>query len=161
MGKKKIAEPSSDPVDYGTAELGRQFRVVPVLARGPNAGFNARVADETEIDRLLLNDLITPHEHSILEDFLRKLLKANIGALRSPSYEAPVQSDPSIIGDKRAQLMRSIVGIITDMDGHKSIGPVRRRAVVNMLLIDTAWPSDNLTGLKDAIFALQNIMSGR
>lgn len=163
MAKSKTD--SSDPADYGTRELQRRFTIVPVLARGPNGGMNAKVVDESEIDRLLLRDIITPHEHSILESFMRKLHKANFAMLRSPSYEAPMQSDLTIIGDKRAQLIRSIVGIFGKLDRHEKVGPAKRRALVDLVIADVEWPLDNLPGgiaaLKDAIFALQDTMISR
>jgi len=113
------------------------------------------VVDETEIDRLLLRDEITASEHSTLEKLLSKLSRANMGTIRSPVYEAPVSDDPSAVGDRRANQMRSIVGLIKSLDQKLGIG--KRKALVNLVLADAPWPG-NKNSLKDAIYHLSGMM---
>jgi hypothetical protein len=125
---------------------------VPVLAQGPNAGFSGKVVDECEIDRLLFEDKITANEHSTLNVLLRKLMKANFVGMRSPSLEAPIQSDPSIIADKKANLIRSVNRMIESID--QKIGRPKRIALVNLVLMDTPWPDpyrEKDWSLKEAI----------
>jgi len=98
------------------------------------------VVDETEIDRLLLVDAITPSDHSILENFMRLLLKANFVGIRSPVYEAPVSADPSIVGDRRANQIRAVVSLFRKLD--ERIGKEKRMCLVNLVLLDRKWPGD-------------------
>lgn len=113
------------------------------------------MVDETEIDRLLLRDEITASEHSTLEKLLSKLSRANMGTIRSPVYEAPVSDDPSAVGDRRANQMRTVVGLIKALDN--KIGPPKRKALVNLVLTDVPWPGDKAS-LKDAIYHLSGFM---
>lgn len=127
-----------EPSDFGTVELGRRLTIVPTLSQGPTGGFSGRVVDESEVDRLLFTDAITASEHATLGLLLRKLMKANFVGMRSPSLEAPIQSDPSIIADKKANLIRSVNKMIDKMD--EKIGRPKRIALVNLVLMDTPWP---------------------
>ena len=147
-----------EPKDFGTTELGRRFSVVPKLT-SPN-NYAGKVVDETEIDRLLLTDRITAAEHATLEGLLKRLHKANFVGLKSPSYDAPLSADPSIVGDRRAQMIRAMVRVITKMDEDKNIGRHKRVALVNMVLMDSPWPGDDAS-LKLAVQALDTIFSRR
>lgn len=145
-------------VDTGTPELARRFTVVPRLSRGAMGGsMSAKVLTETEIDRLLLYDKITAMEHSILEALLKRLHRASFVGLQSPSYDAPMSSDPSIIGDRKANSIRRVTKLMLDMD--RDMGPAKRKAMVNLVLTDEPWPGDDAS-LKGAVLALQNIFIG-
>jgi hypothetical protein len=133
--------------DYGTSEIARRFRIVPILANGPNGGMNAKVVDDNEVDKLLLNETITIQHHGTLMSLMGRLIKANFVALRSPSLEAPVQSDQSLIGDRRANLIRSINAIFKQLD--EQVGQGKRKALIDLLILDAPWPgsADHLHGV--------------
>lgn len=122
--------------EMGTSEIARRFTVVPKLSN-PNT-YSAKVMDETAIDRLLLDDTISPAEHSSLEKFMVKLHKMGFVGVKSPDYSSPIHADATAVGDKRAQTIRGMVKIIRALD--KEIGPSMRKALVNLLLLDTPWP---------------------
>jgi hypothetical protein len=108
--------------------------------------------DESEMDRLLFHDKITANQYATLQLLLKKLMKANFVGLRSPSLEAPIQSDPSIIADKKANLIRSVNRLIEAMD--KKIGRPKRIALVNLVLLDVPWPDDSLSETISAVEAV-------
>lgn len=157
----KKAKPlvDNDPADFGTSELGRRFSVVPKLTRG-NYGYNAKVLDETELDRLLLADRITAAEHSTLEALLKRLHKSAFVGLKSPSYDAVISADASIVADKKAQTIRSMVKIIDKMDNHAEIGRANRAALINLVLLDIPWAASDGV-LKDCCKALDYIFTNR
>lgn len=156
----------TEPVDFGTPELGRRLSVVPRLTRGA-FGYNGMVTDETEIDRLLLQNLITAAEHSTLEALLRRLHKASFVGLKSPGYDTIISADPSIVADKKAQTIRAMVRITERMDEHKKIGRAKRTALVNLVLLDTPWPYEEdakgqpTSTLKATIAALNEVFARR
>lgn len=151
----------SEPADFGTPQIAQRLNIVP---RRTASGYHGRIVDETEMDRMLLHDRITATQHSILEALMRRLYKANFVGLRSPSWEAPVQSDPSIMADKKANQIRSMVRIIEQMD--KEIGQPRRTALINLVLMDAPWPEPRpkdgeLDTLHGVIDSLQDIFARR
>lgn len=135
MAKKK-----DDVIDFGTIELSKHHTIVPRLTRG-NYGFNAKVMDETEIDCLLLEEVIDANEHSTLERFLGKLHKVGYVGLKSPAYDSAIHADPSIIGDKRAMAIRGVTKLIESLDNR--IGKLKRMALVNLVLQDVKWGFSN------------------
>lgn len=143
--------------DHGTNEIARRFTVVPKLTRGMY-GYNAKVVDETEIDRLVLRGTITPAQHGTLEGFLRKLHKLGFVGVKSPNLDSPVYADPAIVGDKRAQAVRGMVKIFIRLD--EKMGADKRRALVNLVLIDTPWPGDDAS-LVESIEWLEDAIIGR
>ena len=140
---------ANDPKDFGTPEIAKRFKVVPTLV-SPNA-YAGRIVDETMIDILLLKDKITASDHSALERFMEKLMKANFVGIRSPSYEAPLSADPSLVGDRRANQIRAVVGLFKRLD--KDIGPPKRKALVDLVLKDAEWPGDDAS-LVEAVRSL-------
>lgn len=155
-----MAKPYREPIDTGTGELARRFTIVPTLSRGPQGGTSGKVVDETEIDRMLLRDAITPAEHSVLEALLKRLHKASFIGIKSPNYDARVSADPTIISDKKAASIRSVVKLFTLMDEDKKIGRTRRAALVNLVLVDQPW-NETLGSIKTAVSALQGILNPR
>lgn len=149
-------KPKREPSDFGTPQLAQRLSIVPKLSR--SGEHHGKIVDETEVDRLLLHDRITATQHSILEALMRRLYKANFVGLRSPSWEAPVQSDPTIMAQKKANQIRAMVRVIEQMD--KEMGGPRRTALINLVLMDTPWPSDDAS-LHAVIDALQDIFSRR
>ena len=133
--------------DTGTPELSRRHRVVPMLTRG-QYGLNPKVVDETEIDRMLLVDAISPAEHASLENLLRVLVKTGYAGMQSPSYEAPVSSDPATVADKKSHTIMEAASVMQRL--HRTIGRANAAALVNLVLLDVKWPFDAKT-LKDAI----------
>jgi hypothetical protein len=146
-----------DKTDYGTREIARQFTVVPKLTRGLY-GYNSRVVDETEIDRLLLRGIINSAQHSTLEGLMRRLHRMNFVGIKSPSLDSPVYADPAIVGDKRAQAVRGMVKIFLRLD--EKMGADKRRALVNLVLMDAIWPGDDAS-LLDSITYLEDAIAGR
>lgn len=142
--------------DHGTKEIARQFTVVPKLTRG-QYGFNMKIVDETEIDRLLLKGTITAAQHSALEGLMRRLQKAGFVGVRSPDYNTTT-NDPSVVADKRANIMRSMVRLFRRMD--EKMGTGKRKAMVNLVLMDTPWPADNAS-LLEAIRHMEDAIAGR
>lgn len=155
-------KPRREPSDFGTPQIAQRLSVVP--KRTASGDYLGKIVDETEIDRLLLHDRISAMEHSILEALMRRLYKANFVGLRSPSWEAPVQSDPTIMADKKANQIRSMVRIIEQMD--EKMGRTRRSALVNLVLMDAPWPEPpnkdgELETLHGVIDTLQDILARR
>lgn len=146
----------NDPKDYGTPEIAKRFTVVPKLSQ--SSGMHMKVADDTEIDRLLLRDEINMSQHATLEGFMRRLHKMGFVGVRSPDYESPINLDPAQVGDRRANAVRGMVSIFRRLDDR--ITPTRRREMVNLCLMDTPWPGDQAS-LHDCIGALDDVIAGR
>ena len=144
----------SEVDDYGTPELGKRFTIVPKLTRGLY-GYNAKVVDEHEIDRMLLRDEITGAQHSILEAFVDRLHAVGFLALRSPEYDARISGDPSIIADNRAKRLRRIVRVFMALD--RKVGHVKRRALVDLCLQERPWNGDK-PSLSDAVRVLGSVL---
>lgn len=146
----------SDRKDYGTSEIAKRFTVVPRLSQ--SSGMHMKVVDDTEIDRLLLRDEISPNQHATLEGFMRRLHKMGFVGVRSPDYESPVNLDPAQVGDRRANSVRGMVNIFRRLD--RRITPTRRREMVNLCLMDVPWPGDR-DSLHVCIAALDDVIAGR
>lgn len=140
--------------DFGTTELSKRFKIVPKLTRG-SYGLNGKVMDETEIDRLLLEDRIDPNEHSTLEMFLARLHKIGYIGLKSPSYDSPIHADPSGVGDKKANAVRGIIKLMAGLD--RSVGNEKRRALINLVTQDEKFPYPDAE-LKQCIRSLMELM---
>lgn len=143
-----------ETVDIGTSEISERLTVVPKLTRG-QYGFNAKVVDETEIDRLLLEDIITTDHHSTLENFLGRLHRVGFVGLKSPAYDSPVHADPSVVGDKKAHAIRGVVKLFAKMDS--AMGKERRISLVNLVLLDLPWPFGQVE-LQKNVIQLSEIM---
>lgn len=140
--------------DYGTNEIHRRLTIiVPKFS-----GRSAKVMDEQEIDRLLLRGWITQQQHSALEGFMRRLHKASFVGVKSPSYEAPMSADPSLISEKKAKAVRNIVGLFNTLDIH--MGYENRNRLVNLVLSDHEWPSTK-ENLQKTIKILEDVITGR
>lgn len=144
-------------VDFGTPELARRFTVVPKLTRGLY-GYNGKVVDGSEIDRLLLRDWITVNQHATLEGLLRRLHKASFVGVKSPTYDSPVQADPATVGDRRAHALRSMVKIFRRLDD--KAGAEKRKALVDLVLLDVPWNGDKAS-LQEAVKHLDDAIAGR
>lgn len=142
------------PDDYGTTEITHQYLVIPRLTRG-SYGYNSKVMDETEIDRLLLKDIINASQHASLERFLKELMEAGFIGVRSPNYEAPVQSDASSSGDRKANIIRKSVAVMKRLE--RKVGKGRRSALVNLVILDTPWPYTK-ESLHDCIIAVDDAL---
>lgn len=142
-------------IDFGAPGLGRHFTVVPKLTRGLH-GFNAKVVDETEIDRMLLHDRITSSQHATLEALMMRLHRMGFVGVKSPNYDAAVHVDPATLADRKARTLVGMVGIFAGLDA--AIGRERRFALVNLLLKDTPWPFGDIA---DCITALDLVLAGQ
>src|SRR6478609_8801608 len=148
--KKTITE----GMDAGSPQMARHFTIVPKLSSPTTTSM--KVLDGSEIDELLLKDVINPAEHGTLNSLASKLLACGFSALRSPDYSSPIFSDPSIVSDKKAQALRGAVHLIDKMDKHEKIGPHRRKKLINLVLQDVPWTGDK-EELKACVFALDDV----
>lgn len=140
--------------DYGTNELAKRFTVVPKLTL--SSGYMGKVVDDSEPDRLLLTDVISSSEYSLLIALLQRLHKATFVGLKSPDFNGIAHSDPSLIGDRKAKAVRSIIRVMGAMD--KAMGRANRAALVNLVLLDTPWPYD-LACLHRCVDALESLLT--
>lgn len=74
-------------MDTGTPEMSKRHAVKPeLISQRSGKAVHMRVQDQTEIDRLLLNDWITVEEHQILEAFQGDVYFAGLQNLRAQDY---------------------------------------------------------------------------
>lgn len=145
------------PADYGTPELARRFSVVPKLIGN---SYGARVMDDTEINRLLMKDLINPLQHSLLRALAEKLERASFNELRAINYDATHFSEPHTMGDRKAERLARARNLIKGMITHHLIGEQRFDALVRLVSEDQPWPY-GIEALHDAVSGLQVILTNR
>lgn len=145
-----------DGMDQGTPEMARRFTLVPKLSDPTTLTMKNMAGDE--VDKLLLNDLITAMQHSTLQTLAKRLHGYGFIGLKSPDYSSPVFSDATEVSARKAETIRGAVSLIAKMDKHMSIGRHRRKQVVNLCLYDAPWAG---TGLSDVILALDDIFLNR
>lgn len=145
------------PADMGTPELARRLTVVPKLVNPTT--YAGKVIDGSEIDRLLMADAITPAQHATLGLLAKKLHGYGFYALKSPDYASRVHADATAVAEKKAESLRGAVHLIEKMDRHKDIGRYRRKKLINLVLLDA--PYEEVEELQTAVFALDNLFSGR
>ena len=121
-------------------------------------GYTGKVVDDSEIDRLLLNDTISSVEYSLLVALLHKLHRATFVGLKSPDFNGVAHSDPSLMADRKANAVMSVVGIVRQMD--KAMGRANRAALIDLVLLDVPWPSD-LPCLHRCVLALDGVLTSR
>lgn len=141
--------------DYGTPGLARHFTVIPKLSMSD--GYHGKVADDTEVDRLLLTDTIDPMQHSLLIAMFRVLKAGSFVGLRSPDFNAVSAPDPAGLAERKARAVRSVTALFTALD--RKVGRTMRCALTDLVLLDKPWPSG--LSLADGILALQDIFVGR
>ena len=155
MAKRRATCTTREATDYGTNLLAQRFTVVPKLTA--SNGFQGKVADDTEIDALLLCNSISALEHSLLVALLQRLHKAMFVGLKSPDFNGVAYSDPSRLADRKAHAVMSVCGLMRRMD--EAMGRARRSALVDLVIQDVPWPSH--LNLHLSILALQNVMGDR
>jgi hypothetical protein len=141
--------------DYGTPELARRFSVVPKLSM--SSGYNGKVIDDTEIDRLLMKDTINSMEHSLLVALFRVLRSASFVGLKSPDFNAISAPDPVGIADRKAFAVRRMASLTIVLD--RQAGRAVRCALIDLVLLDRPWPLGPAL-LHHGILALQNVFAG-
>jgi len=83
---KPIQNPR-EPVDTGTPELSKHYIVKPVLiSQVTGRATHIKVQDQTEIDRLLLNDWITPDQYSAAETMANDIHIAGLTGIKASNY---------------------------------------------------------------------------
>jgi hypothetical protein len=152
-GTKKKGSNSTRATDFGPPELAKRFTIVPKLSA--TSGYHGKVADDTEIDHLLLLDRITSAEHSMLVALLQKLHKATFVGLKSPDFNGVAHSDPSRMADRKANAVMSVCYLMKKMD--QLIGRGYRTALINLVLLDAPWPG-TIDSLRQCVLTLQDIM---
>lgn len=152
MTRKKVSASTRQPVDYGSPHLAKRFTIVPKLTA--SNGYHGKVVDDTEIDKLLLHDDISALEHSLLVALLQRLRKATFIGLKSPDFNGVAHSDPSIMADRKANAVVSVVGLMKRLD--QKLGRAQRASLINLVLLDVPWPG-TLDALHGCIFALQDL----
>jgi hypothetical protein len=155
MTKRKTSFSTRGATDYGSPELAQRFTVVPKLTA--SNGFHGKVADDTEIDSLLLHDVISALEHSLLMALLQRLHKAMFIGIKSPDLNGVAYSDPSRLADRKANAVMSVCGLISRMD--IAMGRVCRSALIDLVIGDVPWPSH--LNLHRATLALQDCLADR
>lgn len=153
-GTKKKTSSTAKATDYGSPELARRFTVVPKLTA--SNGYTGKVVDDSELDRLLLTDTISSAEYSLLTALLQRLHKATYVGLKSPDFGGVAYSDPSLIADRKAKAVRSIIRTIRAMD--RTMGRANRMALIDLLLLDRPWPYD-LPCLHRCVDALEDLFT--
>lgn len=104
----------NEPVDTGPPELARHYTLKPVLqSQRTGNQTHIRIQDQTEIDRLLLNDWITPDQYSAAEAMARDIHIAGLVGLRAMDYGRVIGSatPPEITGReawKRVKISKAI-----------------------------------------------------
>lgn len=159
MAKKKYSPKQG--MDTGSPMLARKFTVVPKLA-SPTV-LTMKILDGTEVDKMLMNDEITPTQHGTLNTLARRLREYGYDDLRSPNYEGVASSDPELVAEKKAEKIRGAVALLDKMDKHHQIGRYRRKKLVNLALVDAPWGDKKaqVEDLKICIAALDDIFMQR
>ena len=135
-----------EPIDTGAERLHHHRTVVP---RRRADGYNMRVMDETEIDRMLMRDEITPNEHATLERLMGKLHKFGFMGVRSPDYSSPIHADASAVGDKKAATIRGAVKLTKELDA--ALGADLRRRLYALILEDKGVSAEDLRKFIDVL----------
>jgi|SRR6478736_502582 hypothetical protein len=154
---KRKASSTIKTTDYGTRELAKRFTVVPRLTL--SNGYTGKVVDDTEIDRLLLNDVIGSDEYSLLVALLHRLHRASFVGLKSPDFTGIGHvADPTRLAERKANAVLTVVHVVKVMD--QKMGSVYRAALINLVLLDTPWPYGKAS-LHDCITALDAALSSQ
>jgi hypothetical protein len=75
-------------VDTGTPEIHRQFTTKPsLISQKTGRATHIKVQDQTELDRLLLNNWISPQAFQAGEAFAGDIYRAGLEQLRAANYE--------------------------------------------------------------------------
>lgn len=131
-----------EAMDMGTAQMAKHFTIVPKLTDPTTLA--GRIMDGTEIDKLLLNDVIDTMQHATLQTLAKKLHGFGFVGLKSPDYSSPIHADATAVSDKKANAIRGAVHLFDKMDKHPDIGMYRRKKLVNMALQDAPWSTKRL-----------------
>jgi hypothetical protein len=150
-----------DGMDTGAPLLHRHFTVVPRLVNPTT--MTMKSIDQTEADKMLMNDTITPAEHGTLNTLAKRLREYGYDDLRSPNYDGVISSDPELVSAKKADKIRGAVALIDRMDKHPGIGRYRRKKLINLALIDAPWGNkrNQVEDLKATIAAMDEIFMRR
>ena len=107
-------------LDTGTPEIHRHHITKPALiSQSTGRATHIRVQDQTELDRLLLNDWITAEAYQAAEAFARDVYRAGLEQLRAANYERVIGSGSAPdITQKEA---------FTRMKVHKAMRYIARR----------------------------------
>lgn len=154
-------KPKAKGMDAGTPELARHFKIVPKLS-DPTT-LTMKVMDGSEIDRLLMHDVIDPAQHSTLAMLAKRLHGYGFVGLKSPDYSSRIFADATAVAEKKAESLRGAVHLIDKMDKHPHIGSFRRKKLVNLVLQEAPWGKlrHQIEELHHCIRALDDIFIGR
>ena len=149
--------------DFGTKEMARHFTIVPKLTDPSTMA--GRVLDGTEIDRLLMQEVIDTFQHATLQTLAKRLHGFGFVALKSPDYSSPIHADATAVSDKKADMIRGAVHLIDKMDRHPDIGAFRRKKMINLVLQDAPWSKKllrhQIEELRACVRALDDIFMRR
>lgn len=145
-------------MDAGTPEMARRFTMVPRLSDPTTT--TMKVIDGTELDKLLMLDVITTTQHATMLTLEKRLHGYGFMGVKSPDYSSPIHADAGAVSDKKAEKLRGAVHLVEKMDRHKDIGRHRRKKLVNLVLLDAPW-GQKLDDLQVCIRALDDIFLGR
>lgn len=151
----------TEHADFGTKEMARHFTIVPKLS-DPTT-FTGKVMDGTEIDTLLLNDVINTMQHATLSTLAKRLHGFGFVGLKSPDYSSRIFADATAVSEKKAETIRGAVSLFQKLDLHPHIGSHRRKKLVNLVLEDVPWGKlrHQMEELHACISALDDVFLGR
>lgn len=158
MKRRKYQQPH-EAMDVGSPMLARHFTIIPKLSSPTTLAM--KVLDSTEMDKLLMNDVLTSAEHGTLVTLAKRLEDCGFSDLRSPAYDSPIHADPSEVADKKADKIRGAVSLIAKMDN--AMGRYNRKKIINLALYSAPWGDkrNQIEDLKHCIRKLDDIFTRR
>lgn len=84
---------SKTAIDTGTPEIHQHYQTKPALiSQRTGRATHVKIQDQTELDRLLLNNWITPLHYTTGEAFAKDIYDAGLHQLRAANYERVIGS---------------------------------------------------------------------
>lgn len=131
-----------EPIDIGTPEFNKRRKVSPVKMR---ASVLVRVIDSTALDRALMNNSVSPEQHSVLVAFSNDCFMASLIGPRAQDYGRPMGSGTRHdTSDREAAALQRVGRAIDHVD--RQAGRDVREGLLRMVLQD----QDQLAGMVNA-----------
>lgn len=133
MTKKKKLNVTSEPMDLGAPRLAHHHKTE--VHEDASRRRHLRVMDQAGIDQLLLKDVITVDQHSILQAFTRDLHNARMLGMKIVTYEVPISGgDPQSMSGRMADAMMKVGEIQKYLD--RECGRAYREMLVQLCTMD-------------------------
>jgi hypothetical protein len=144
----QLTQKQKETVVLGTPEFQTKYTIVPKLRNLWD--YHAKVIDGSELDRLLIEEIVTPSQHNTLERFAAILNRAGYARYSSIDLSGSGHFDPSHAAEKKSKSMLRIVKILEYVD--KKAGKKARMDMVNMLTVDSKVQStDHIKSVVNAL----------